>query len=284
MKGVLKMTTLAELLEEEKFKINQHLHMGKVKWDKLIIRLKKYINKKDVMNDEQLWTFLLASGYANVGLKGIEKLTQLLTGKNLKPNSEKLWFEVLPLPPRAEEGSTNLDLAIGQIAQRKDYKSGIKLSEGENEWICFCEMKWDSDISTNVTHDPYRNQLIRVIENALTFQNNKNEYANDVFVTLVTPKKYMLKNRTSIKSKLYHYKFLEYKDPKKIEEEIKACQMDYYKNYGWVYPDNIEERINKFKLNHQSYDELFSHLSELENSDLNNNIMDFWNSYGPVQN
>ena len=278
------MTTLAELLEKEKHKIKQHLHMGKVKWDKLIKRLNKYINKKDVMNDEKLWTFLLASGYANVGLRGIEKLTELLTGKNLKPNSEKLWFEVLPLPPRAKEGNTNLDLAIGQIAQRKDYKSGIQLSESENEWICFCEMKWDSDISTNVNHDPYRNQLIRVIENALTFQNNKNEYANDVFVTLVTPKKYMLENRNSIKTKLYHYKFLEYNDPNKIDKEINACQMSPYENYGWVYPDNITERINKLRLNHKSYDELFNHLSELENSDLNNKIMDFWNSYSQVQN
>ncbi|MFW6311407.1 MAG: hypothetical protein ACOC1K_04140 [Nanoarchaeota archaeon] len=236
------------------------------------------------MNDEQLWTFLLAPCYASFGQKGIDKLTELLTEKKLKPISKKIWFEVLPLPPRAEEGNTNLYLAVGQIDNRKDYKSGIKLSEKENKWICFCEMKWNSDISTNVTHDSYRNQLIRVIENALTFQNNKGEYAENVFVTLVTPKKYMLDDRNGIKTKLYHYKYLEYKNKINIEKELEACQMKYYKNYGWSYPKNIAERINNLTLNHKSYDELFNHLKMFKNSNLSEKIIEFWKLYGVNKN
>lgn len=151
--GFFNMMTLIKQLEKEKEEIKKYLHLGNVKFDKLISELDKYISNNFSMNNEQLWTFLLASGHAIAGSEGIEKMTELLTGKKLVPKSKKIWFEVLPLPPRAEEGNTNLDLAIGQISQRKSYKSGIKLSEHENKWVCFCEMKWNSDISTSVAHD-----------------------------------------------------------------------------------------------------------------------------------
>ncbi len=85
--------------------------------------------------------------------------------------------------------------------------SGIQLSDTDKSWICFCEMKWNSDISITVTYDLERNQLARVIENALCFQSDKHQYADEVTVTLVTPEMFYI---SKCKSRLFQYKYEEY--------------------------------------------------------------------------
>ena len=91
--------------------------------------------------------------------QGVTMLTRALTGSNQRePPNPKIWFEVLPIPPRKREGQTHLDLALGTIAKREGTESGIELDDVESPWICFCEMKWHSDISYRVTHDIHRNQ------------------------------------------------------------------------------------------------------------------------------
>ena len=78
---------------------------------------------------------------------------------------------------------------------------GIQAAQGAS-WVCFCEMKWYSDISGKVTHDIHRNQLARVIENAIAFASAPLDRAH---VALVTPASF----RAS-RSRLYGYKFEEY--------------------------------------------------------------------------
>jgi len=59
-----------------------------------------------------------------------------------------------------------------------------------------------SDISISVTYDIHRNQLARVIENALCFQGS-GKYAEKIHVTLVTPSIF---RNAPLKSRLYQYK------------------------------------------------------------------------------
>src|SRR2546421_12040598 len=59
--------------------------------------------------DEQVWTFLLASTYAVAGSSGAAQLASLLTENPQCDEVDKLWFEVLPIPPRHQEGNTHLD-------------------------------------------------------------------------------------------------------------------------------------------------------------------------------
>ena len=152
------------------------------------------------------------------------------------------------------EGNTCIDLALGAISGRKPTKGGIQLVDNmEHPWICFCEMKYDSDISGGTTHDKGRNQLLRVIENALCFQNSLG-YVSKVFVTLVTPYAYKYER---VKSSLYKYKYEEYKnDHTKIISDLTKCSFIPRAQTGWRYPTDIDRRIENLSLNWITYEEL----------------------------
>ena len=51
--------------------IEKWLYLGYVKWETLINRLEKEQNYQKPISDEQLWTFIMASGYAIAGKDGI---------------------------------------------------------------------------------------------------------------------------------------------------------------------------------------------------------------------
>ena len=182
------MKPLSDLLEEHGDQIGRRLHLGYVHWQDLVSKLEiQERHASGSLGDEQVWTFLVGCGYAMAGAEGLAKPTNVLTGTDLpQPDDAKIWLEVLPLPPRNSEGSTHVDLAIGSIIRRGSSRSGINLWRDPQPWICFCEMKWRSDISLSVTHDPDRNHLARVIENALCFQ-GEGGYSDEVHVALVTP-------------------------------------------------------------------------------------------------
>jgi len=77
----------------------------------------------------------------------------------------------------------------------------------KNDYICFTEMKLLDDIQVKSGDNPIRNQLIRIIEDAITFQRHyEYKFPNRVHVTLVTPALF----KTEQKSRLYGYKFLDY--------------------------------------------------------------------------
>lgn len=271
------MGTLSNLLNENKDLIENNLYLGFAKWDNLIKKIEEYeeIKIENEIKDEQIWTFLVGCGYAAAGKEGIDKISKLLTGsKKMVKANDKIWFEVLPLPPRKKEGNTHLDLAVGNITQRKETDSGIELSDNEDDWICFCEMKWDSDISTKVSFDLHRNQLIRVIENALSFQNEKDKYSKDIYVTLVTSEEYYNNENYS---RLYQYKFIEYKNnPNYIFKDIERSNLDKNEYNSWKYPNNIKSQIDNLNLNWTTYNDLFESLPV---SSISNELKSFWKHY-----
>lgn len=254
--------------------------MGYALWDDLRGRVEKQEDRPagDCV-DEQLWTFLVGCGYAIAGEDGIAQLTRALTESNLGvPDNAKIWFEVLPVPPRKKEGETHLDLALGTIAVRVGTESGIRLDDVRSPWVCFCEMKWYADISVSVTYDVHRNQLARIMENAVCFQNS-GRYADQVHVTLVTPSSF---RNAQLKSRLYQYKFEEYKaNPASFIADLEACALEKNEQPDWFYPPDLAERVTALSLSWVTYDELFER--SLPRSQIAEELQKFWDQYGNYQ-
>lgn len=245
---------LAEKISKNHQKIKKFLHYGYVNWDDLINRIDRQLKNETLdFADEQVWTFLIACGYAIAAENGLKKLSSILT-KSENYITNKIYIEVLPISPREKEGQTHLDLAIGSIEIRQGTESGIELIPENKPWVCFCEMKWYSDISYNVSYDQHRNQLSRVIENALTFQKNK-KFSDKIFVNLVTPKAFMDQKN---KSRLYCYKFQEYNSSnEKLIQDINNSKLRKKdNNQNWKKPE-LNDEISKLSLNWISYEELF---------------------------
>ena len=247
-------------------------------WDEILSGLGREEQSPQVCIDEQIWTFLVACGYAITGYQGVAKLSNLLTRqtKNLDENS-KIWLEVLPAAPRKKEGKSHIDLAIGTIVLRQGTKSGIELDVSEKSWACFCEMKWYSDASDRVTYDINRNQLARVIETAICFQ-KAGIYAQEVYVDLVTPELFI---SPLCKSRLYQYKFNEYQsNSSTLLYDLEQCILEINKQPEWVYPENMAQRIRSLNLIWCSFDELFRNLPE---SAIAAQIKAFWIKHGEYQ-
>jgi len=271
--------SLADLLDARKNDIEHYLYLGKAKWENLSKKIRRQeISQSIDFKDEQIWTFLLACGYALSGTAGVRRLTSILTGsEQIEPPQPQIWFETLPIPPRVKEGNANIDLACGSISNRGSTKSGIQLENMKQPWICFCEMKFTSDITLKTTHDNNRNQLIRVIENALCFQNSGN-YADKIYVSLVTPDFFHYKKML----KEYKVKFEKYRDnPDSIKQDL--INIDKREQPCWHYPKDISALINKLSLNWVSYEDLFNQLPVPTESDfkqLFQEIKLFWERFG----
>lgn len=268
------MVSLASLLEDHRDEICRTLQLIEDSyWDNRILTLaSRSPDGSGNFNDEATWTFLTACGYAICRTEGIAKLTALLTGNSdLKPPEDsKVWLEFRPMTPRIGESRTRLDLAIGTIVQEAGTKGGINLGlpNVSTSWICFCEMKWESDISPGVTNDPNRNQLIRVIESALYFQSN-GDFADEVHVALVTPtvfrdKHFVFKNYTG-KFRCYE------SDSTNILEDLRNCTLKPRGNF------NAVERIEALQLHWPTFDELFVSIPDSAISDA---LKTFHQNYG----
>ena len=164
----------------------------------------------------------------------------------------------MPMSPRKKEGNTRLDLALGTIGGRGGTKGGIELDDFFEPWICFCEMKMYSDLSHDVTHDPHRNQLARVVENALCFQ-RRGRYADRIYVALVTPKAFRF---APVSSRLYQYKFREYETNRwDLTKDLDLCSMEKRDEPpDWRYPSNATDRVQRLELRWVTYEELFENL------------------------
>ncbi len=273
------MSSLAEKLTNYHGKLTKYLYIGYARWDDLVARVRREEQKSSRdFTDEQIWTFLVACGYAIAGEQGIARLTEIVTGSHQKsPANPKIWFEVLPIPPRKGEGETHIDLALGTIAIRQGTESGIGLDDVESSWICFCEMKWYSDISISVTYDIHRNQLARVIENALCFQKPR-KYAEKVYVTLVTPSIF---RNAPLKSRLYQYKFREYNTNRTcLIDDLNACVLERNNQPDWSFPSDLSQRVKSLSLQWTTYDELFENLPD---SAITEELKNFWRQYGNYQ-
>lgn len=270
------MGSLTETLREYHGQIMEFLYIGYACWSHLMTVIEDQEQRpSSACNNEQIWTFLLACGYAASREKGINMLTDALTGSSQKkPSDAKIWFEVLPLPPRKREGATHVDIALGTISRRQGTHSGIELADEAQSWVCFCEMKWHSDISMSVTHDPHRNQLARVIENALCFQSCR-RCAETVFVTLVTPAIFR-GTLSNAEPKLYQQKFEDYTADENrscLVIDLEECVLEKRQGPGWVYPPDLTKRIERFSLRWETYDALFE---RMPNSDVAEKVKMFW--------
>ncbi|MXX53764.1 MAG: hypothetical protein F4Z35_07545 [Dehalococcoidia bacterium] len=263
--------SLYQLLDQNTSRINERLFHPNFYGDdhKFLPKKERVLSSTRPCIDEALWTFLAACGYAIGGSEGVAKLTEILTGTDMPiTNDCKIWLEARPLPPRNREGNTNLDLAVGAVAQRGTTKSGIELNTHANPWICFCEMKWNSDISGSVSNDAHRNQLVRVIENALCFE-NEGKYADRSFVTLVTPA--IFKDMAS-----------DFRFHKEYQDKLRDYQSDYANilidldsplqkvNH---YPDDIAERLKTLTLRWVTFDYIFESIPD---SALSDSLKTFW--------
>ena len=177
--------------------------------------IKKAIQKKNWKN-EKIWNYLIA--HLLNGTKGKKYLKKFLNNSIKIKTSKDIWFEAQPISPRKgdsgkTEGNTILDLAFGDIDKREKTQSGIEYfppkSSKKESWVCFIEAKLFSDCGISVTANPMRNQITRVIENLLCFNNNNN-YEPDLFFTLLTPRDFY----ENPNSRLYGYKMREYSYPK----------------------------------------------------------------------
>jgi len=256
------MTDLAGTIGKHMARIREALYIGYANWDDLVYRVERQErhHSQDDFYDEQVWTFLVSCVYAIQGLQGIGLLAQLLTDSEEPPQgASKAWFEVLPLPPRSREGNTHLDLALGNIDLRNGTVSGIELGKSEHNWICFVEFKWYSDIAGSVSYDKHRNQLARVIENAIYF-NREDQFAQQVHVTLVTPEIF---KSYKTKSRLYQYKFVEYSQtaetPGTLALDLAASSLQLR-----CPCNNIHERLDNLHLHWITYETLFTNAPDSE--------------------
>ena len=248
---------ITSFLNENSEMILEHLLLGNAKWENLVAE--KRLCTPSAWRDEQLWTFLAACGYAIAGDGGVRRLTKILTGTDLYQLNQKIWLEAMPMSPRKQEGNTRLDLAVGTIRRRVCTGGGIELDNGPDSWICFCEAKVYSDLSHGVTHDLHRNQLARVAENALCFQ-GQGRFVDRVYVALLTPAIFKI---PPAKSRLYQYKFREYKAcSMDLSRNLIACSMDQRDEPDWSYPSNMVERVRRLEFRWATYEELFDNLPE----------------------
>ena len=134
-------------------------------------------------------------------------------------------------------------------------------------------MKWYSDISTSTTHDIHRNQLARVVENALYF-NDGDRLSDCVYVALVTPKAF---KNTNVKSRLYQYKFEEYEaDRNQLVKDVESCVLKKHKHAS----GNVADRVGRLTLRWPTYDEIFD---EIPDSAISKELTKFWQERGNYQ-
>jgi hypothetical protein len=269
------MSALNDILEKQHDRIGQYLHTSRKQWPRLVGLARRLAQPPSGESTESAWTFLAACGYAMAGDTGVRDLSGLLTGsQQTTPDHPRIWLEPMAISPREREGATRIDLALGTIARRTGTENGIELAPGACSWICFCEMKWLSDISPKVTYDLHRNQLQRVIENALCFQRS-GQYAERVHVTLVTPSVF---RSAPVKYLLYQRKFEEYnKDPPSIGRDLEASVLRKRSRTDWFYPSDLPQRIEKLRLRWVTYDKLFQNLPH---SPVTTELKGLWNQYG----
>ena len=283
---------VARVLERNGDAIRKYLYTSDAQWAAFLQAASRLWDKDcEDLRDERVRTFLLACGYAAAKESGVARLAEVLTGLILphvgagemlhltEPGSAsamtaeaRIWLEAMPISSLKREGNTHVDLALGTIARREKTDSGIELANAKWPWVCFCEMKWCADISPDVRHFVHRNQLLRVIENALCFQRN-GRCADQVFVTLVTPA--YLRN-APIKSRLYHYKYEEYSTDKRaiLWDLMAASRTDERRHEpGWFYPSSLPERVESLTLRWVTYDDLVEHLPD---SPIRQEVLGFW--------
>lgn len=245
---------------------------GKLYWDIEILGNRKLLDrgsKKLEGTDEQLLILKIVEQY--IKESKLNALYQLFTRKETNPKDIiKIGIEAQPLTHREKEGNTYLDLAMGSIKRRGNTESGIELDTTNKEQdFVFCEAKWKSDLSVGVSKCSIRNQLQRVIENALIFAGEN--FKGNIFVTLITPELYKQHYELGLNTRFYSCKYAEYKGNIR---GIFLRELDLIKALGVIpfndekvterkskYREIVEKNLDKLILNWVTFEELLTEIS-----------------------
>ena len=267
--------TLSQRLQQNNLKIKGHLCCSEAQWSDITTRFAMREMQNMSIGAEKLWTFLVACGYAMAGYSGIERLTTILTGKDQpQPTSPRVWLEGMAVQPRIREGATHVDLALGSVRRRGASNSGIEFNNAHVSWICFCEMKWNTDISSSVTYDTKRNQLARDIENALCFQRN-GSYPVSVYFAVVAPS--FFESRYPV----LRERFAEYNSDRScLVTDLNECSLQKNSRVDWRCPVDMDARArNALVLRWVDFSELIDHLPE---SEISEEIRALWVAEGSI--
>lgn len=250
-----------------------------------IRKIIKALESDNIYGNEVVWNFLIAYILSNPSSQN--KYFQIFCDGSIPITSNyDIWFESQPVSPRKDrqghtEKNTHLDIAFGSIASRPKLgskqlsKSGIQYDhQNDDGWVCFVEGKYDSELSKQTKYDSSKNQLTRVVENALCFQGG-GCFPKKLYVALLTPKAYLHDCK-----KNYYKKLKEYEKPENILKDIESSQIQRRPpQKDWKYPDNIEERIKLLTINWITYEDIIGRefkISDLDLTNLNDNQKKFF--------
>ena len=218
-----------------------------------------YLNKKllpkvkrNDLNAEVVWTYLVAKKYANNPHLLVEKLC----GNNIEqlPENCTIWLESYLYPTRImkeeqKAWKTCCDLIIGHCDIVKGRKHQIR---SNGEWVCVAESKWFDDLHVNPKF-PRINQLAQIIDHTLLLHDKNDQHPERVYVVLITPR-YFKENQSSSSNRLYWSKYNEYRyDQNQLEKDLRLCPLPFLKHDI----DFLISRIKALTLNWVTFEELF---------------------------
>ena len=105
--------------------------------------------------------------------------------------------------------------------------------------------------------------MVRIIESLLCFQGG-GICPEHLFFTLLTPR--LFKNKPN--SRLYGYKIDEYKDQKKIIDDIRQSKIRERHQHDWNYPKDLEKRVKSLYINWITYEDIFEKEYTIEDLNL----------------
>lgn len=231
---------------------------GWVQMDEFEKRIERIERSAGPLIDEQVLTYLCAYGYA-IAPQGSQALARALLGHDDLTYDGKIWFEYLPVSPRNREGETHFDLALGDVDNRKPTRSGLEFAwpGARTSWIAAVEAKLRSDLCAYVRYDVFRNQLLRVIENAVTLRDAAGRLPDDVHVVLLTAK--MFKDHP--RSRFYGCKFEEYCPNGRVDSRPILADLDRLQLRP-AHECAIAERLNALRLHWTTYEDVISRMPE----------------------
>lgn len=237
-------------------------------------------SRKNPLNDEAVWNTLLSIGYCG----NEAELYRILTSDR-KPISDcKIIVEAQPKSPRKgsdyditehREGNSHIDIVIGNIIRRtnskgEDQKNGIAYKATPGGGVCFVESKLNSDISYRTKTSPLRNQMIRVIENLLTFQTSSLDltprYPPRLHFVMMTPK--MFKDNPT--SRLYGFLLEKYSSSGNTETILEAINKSTKSTIrdeeNWRYPSKEEmlERASRLRIHWVTTEKVINCIPNIE--------------------
>jgi hypothetical protein len=239
----------------------QHaLQLGWLNPAKLDDQIKRIEKSAAPLVDEQVLTYLCAFGYA-IAPSGPQTLARALLQYDTLTYEGTIWFEFLPVSPRNQEGETHFDLALGDVRTRSHTHSGLEFAPPTtpSSWIAAVEAKLRSDLSAHVKYDAFRNQLLRVIENAVTLRDTTDKLPSSVHVVLLTPKVF----KDHPRARFYGCKFQEYCPNGTVDPT--AILADLYRlELAVAHKCDIEARLATLSLRWATYEDVIAKMPDSE--------------------